>query len=89
MKRTHVYLTDKQKLMIESLAGRHRTPEAEVIRALIDAGLKAHADAQAEHAAPDYALLDLVQLGERLGVRGPGNLSARHDDYLYGNEEPR
>ena len=87
MKRTHVYLTDKQKLMIESLAGRHRTPEAEVIRELIDAGLKVQADAQAQDAAPADALLALVQLGKRLGVRGPADLSRRHDDYLYGTED--
>ena len=85
MRRTHVYLTDKQKAMIELLAKRHLTPEAEVIRELIEAGLQA----QTQDVAPATGLLELVQLGERLGVRGPGDLSTRHDDYLYGDEAPR
>ena len=85
MVRTQVYLTTKQKTTIELLAKHRQTAEAELIRELIDAGLQA----QTQDLAPATGLLELMQLGERLGVRGPGDLSTRHDDYLYGDEEPR
>ena len=83
MVRTQVYLTDKQKTTIELLAKRRRTAEAELIRDLIDAGLQ---QAQAEDAAPASALLELVQLGKQLDMRGPADLSARHDNELYGDQ---
>ena len=85
MVRTQVYLTDKQKTTIEVLAKRRQTGEAELIRQLIDAGL----EAQTQDVPPATALLELVQLGKRLGIAGPPDLSARHDDYLYGDEDPR
>ena len=83
MVRTQVYLTDKQKTAIAVLATRRNIGEAELIRELIDAGLAA----QTQATPPATALLELVQLGQRLGVSGPADLSARHDDALSRDED--
>lgn len=85
MIRTQVYLTAEQKRTIELRAKREKKQEAVVIRELLDAALEASKATQKGNAG--QALLNLAELGKRLGMTGPTDLSTHLDDYLYGDKE--
>jgi hypothetical protein len=84
MNRTQVFLTDEQKQDIKLRAKRENKREAVVIRELLDTGRKASRRTQQESTGD--ALLRLAELGEKLQVKAPSDLSSRIDDYLYGDE---
>jgi len=79
MIRTQVYLTEEQARDIKLQAKREKKREAEVIRELINEGLK-RADVRRE--STGVSLLRLASIGGR----GPADLSSRIDDYLYGDK---
>jgi hypothetical protein len=86
MIRTHVYLTEEQAQTIKLRSRQEQKPEAQVIRELVDRGLTVHA-LGAKRKSTGEALLELADLGKKLGLTGPTDLSTNHDDYLYGDKE--
>jgi hypothetical protein len=77
MVRTRVYLTEEQARDIKLRAKRQHKAEAEVIRELVDFGLKT-----APPARQDSTGESLLRLAA-IGGKGPADLSTRIDDYLY------
>jgi hypothetical protein len=82
MIRKQIYITPELDQYINVLAQKQEKPEAEVIRDLLQKGIK-----RQEPGSTGEALRGLAALGERLGLSGPTDLSERHDDYLYGKSE--
>jgi len=80
MIRTQVYLTEAQARDIKLRAKRENKHEAEVIRELLSKGLNTSAHAQLE--STGESLLRLAAIGGK----GPADLSARIDEYLYGDD---
>ena len=81
MIRKQIYLTRELDQFIHVLSQKQNKPEAEVIRELLQTGIK-----KQPRMSTGEALLGLAKLGENLGLTGPADLSERHDEYLYGNE---
>jgi hypothetical protein len=79
MIRKQIYLTRELDQHIHVLSQKENKSEAEVIRELLETGLK-----KQPPMSTGEALLGLAHLGEQLGIAGPSDLSTRHDDYLYG-----
>jgi hypothetical protein len=79
MVRKQIYLTRELDQYIHVLAQKQNKPEAEVIRGLLERGIKRQGPM-----STGEALLGLATLGEALSMTGPTDLSERHDDYLYG-----
>ena len=82
MIRKQIYLTRELDQHIHVLSKQQNKPEAEVIRDLLETGIK-----KQHPMSTGEALLGLVTLGEKLVMSGPNDLSERHDDYLYGDTE--
>ena len=78
MIRTQVYLTEDQARDIKLRARRENKHEAEVIRELLNEGMKKSAS-NAQESTGD----SLMRLAA-IGGKGPADLSSRVDDYLYG-----
>jgi hypothetical protein len=78
MIRTQVYLTDEQARDIKLRAKRENKREAEVIRELLNEGMKKSTNKAQE--STGESLLRLAAIGGK----GPADLSSRVDDYLYG-----
>ena len=78
MIRTQVYLTEDQARDIKLRAKRENKREAEVIRELLNEGIKKSANKTQE--STGESLLRLAAIGGK----GPSDLSFRIDDYLYG-----
>jgi hypothetical protein len=85
MIRTHIYLTEEQARAIKIKSLRENRPKAAVMRDIVDRGLQADTILPSKTAG--QALLELAELGKRLGMTGPTDLSTNHDDYLYGDKE--
>ncbi len=79
MIRTQVYLTEELQAKIKLTALREKKAEALIIREVLEEGF--------EHIKPvktaGQALLELADLGKKLGFKGPKDLSLNHDTYLY------
>jgi hypothetical protein len=78
MIRTQVYLTEEQARDIKLKAKREKKREAEVIGELLSNSLKTVPSERRE--STGESLLRLAAIGGK----GPADLSARIDDYLYG-----
>jgi hypothetical protein len=74
-KRTQVYLTHAQHAALLRAARTRNVSLAEVVREAVDAYLTR----KPARERGDDPLADLIGF-----VNGPGDLSERHDDYLYG-----
>jgi len=79
MIRTQVYLDEDQAQDITMLAKSKKTEKAKVIRALIQKGLEQEKNKQ----SVGDTLLDFANLGKKLKLKGPRDLSSNHDQYLY------
>ena len=79
MVRKQLYLPEDLARHLAVAAKQQRKPEAQILRELIAAGLKRQPVA-AE--STGQALMRLA----RIGGKGPADLSARIDDYLYGDD---
>lgn len=79
MIRTQVYLTEDLCRSIDFVAKREGKAKAQVIRESIERGLRDEAGKE----TVGEALLKLADLGKKLGLKGPKDLSANHDKYLY------
>ena len=84
MIRTQVFLTKDLKHHIEFMAKSERKPEAQVVRELLEAGLR---QKTAQHDTAGKALLRLAKLGKGLGIKLGPDASARIDDELYGEPD--
>jgi hypothetical protein len=80
MVRTQVYLTEEQSRDIKLRAKREKKPEAEIIRELVNTGLRS-----ARTTGQESTGASLLRLA---GIHGkaPADLSTRIDDYLYGED---
>jgi len=77
-----VYLDPQDRELLEVLAARTGLPRTEVLRR----GLRQLADHVLAERAPGWSLGALAgALGDDPGL--PTDLSARHDEYLYGKAE--
>jgi hypothetical protein len=86
MIRTQVYLTEEQAQKIKLRSQQEKKPEAQLIRELLENGLRAD-QAGGKRQTAGEALLELVALGKQHKISGPTDLSTNHDDYLYGDKE--
>src|SRR5690348_639149 len=82
MIRTQVYLAAQQHQAIKAKATVTQKLEAEVIREALDRGLPL---VQPKKLGNARGLLALAELGQRLNVQAPADLSTHLDDYLYGD----
>ncbi len=82
MIRKQIYLTRELDQHIHVLSRKQNKPESEVIRELLETGIK-----KQPSISTGEALFGLATLGEKLGMSGPADLSDRHDDYLYGDDK--
>jgi len=78
MIRTQVYITEEQARDIKLRAKREKKREAEIIRELLNDGLKIKPIKRNE--STGESLLHLAAIGGK----GSSDLSTRIDDYLYG-----
>ncbi len=74
-----ITLTDELNQQIQRRVKQGNKPEDEVIRELPESGI----EARKPRGTVGEGLLRLA----KLGITGPKDLSTRHDDYLYGDEE--
>lgn len=81
MVRKQIYLPEQLELLISLRAKQEQKPQAQVIREVLEKGLKAKKQMTAGE-----ALLGLAELGKKLNVKGPADLSERIDDCLYGDK---
>ena len=79
MHRTQIYLHNDQAQQIALLARQKKQHKARVIRALIQKGI----DIEKKETSAGDALLKLAELGKKLNLKGPTDLSVNHDKYLY------
>jgi hypothetical protein len=84
MIRTQVYLTEEQAQDIKARARRQHRREADVIRELVERG-RTTSQGKTQESLGE-ALLRLAQVGEKLDLTGPTDLSTNHNDYLYGGK---
>lgn len=82
MLRTNVYLTQEQERMIKAQAAIVQKPKAEVLREIIDKGLKA---SSLQKSASTEAFVRLANLAENFKGKGtaPKDLSRNLDKYTW------
>ncbi|MEI6533127.1 MAG: CopG family transcriptional regulator [Candidatus Roizmanbacteria bacterium] len=78
MKRTQIYLPEKEHAEIKRLADATGTSIAEVIRGYVEVGLKKNTNIDK---SGKKVMMDLMNM--RFSG-GPPDLSINHDHYLYG-----
>jgi hypothetical protein len=84
MIRTHIYITSEQAQDIKLRAKREKRRESDIARELLDRGRMVTQGKTQESLGE--ALLRLAQIGKKLRLSGPTDLSTNHDDYLYGDK---
>jgi len=82
MLRTNVYLTQEQERMIKAQAAIVQKPKAEVLREIIDKGLKA---SSLQKSASTEVFMRLANLAENFKGKGTGpkDLSRNLDKYTW------
>lgn len=82
MLRTNVYLTEEQERAIRTRATVNKKPKAEVLREVIDIGLKA---TPAQRSVSADVFMKLAQIAEQFRGKGtaPKDLSANLDKYTW------
>lgn len=78
MIRTQIYLPKELYQEIGWLAKKEKKAKAQVIREALEK------DVKKRQGSVGKALLELAELGKKLNLRGPKDLSINHDKYLYG-----
>lgn len=81
MIRKQIFITEELDRRLIATARRQRKPAAQVVRDALAEALPRDGGTASE------ALLRLARLGKELDIRLPADASARHDDYLYGNDK--
>lgn len=85
MIRTHIYITEEQARDIKARAKRERRRESDIARELLDRGRFISQGRKQESLG--NAMLRLAEVGKKLGLTGPTDLSTNLDDYLYGDRQ--
>lgn len=83
MKRTQLNFDEKTYYQLVSYAQKKNTSISGAVRTLVSRQLN-H-----EVSNKDHPLLGLVELGKKFKVKGPRDLSAKIDYYLYGEGNPK
>lgn len=78
MIRTQVYLPKTLYQELSLVARREKKAKAQVIRESLERALK-----EAKTETVGEAFLKLAEVGKKLRLRGPKDLSTNHDKYLY------
>ncbi len=81
MHRTQVYFEPEILEMLREEAKKKNTTLASVIRAKVTKDLPKKRKIKQMNAAE--ALMHLAELGEKMGVKGPKDLSQRIDEFVY------
>lgn len=77
MIRTQIYLPEDIYLQIKLVAQKESKSAASLIRNYVVSGIKKGKKMTAREA--------LLAIAKHASFKGPGDLSTRHDDYLYGD----
>ncbi len=77
MIRTQVYLPKHLYQTIDLAAKKEKKPKAQIIRDVLEKGM------QRKQGNAGTALLKIAELGKKLKLKGPRDLSANIDKYLY------
>lgn len=85
MIRTQIYLTEEQARDITVRAKRERRRESDIARELLERG-RFISQGRKQESLGD-ALLRLAEVGKKLGLTGPTDLSTNLHDYLYGDTQ--
>lgn len=80
MLRTNVYLTEEQERAIRVRVTVTKKPKAEVLREVIDKGLRT---IPVQKSASAEGFLKLAELGKRFKGTAPKDLSINHDKYTW------
>lgn len=80
MLRTNVYLTEEQERAIKIRAAVMKKPKAEILREVINDGLRA---SPAQKSTSMEAFLKLAELGKQFKGTAPKDLSINHDKYTW------
>ncbi len=80
MIRTQMNLTEDIRQNIKLFAKRENKSESQVAREIMEIGIKAKTRKRGN---AGEALLRLAELGERLEINLPSDVSINHDKYLY------
>ncbi|MBI2189943.1 MAG: hypothetical protein HYY87_02720 [Candidatus Levybacteria bacterium] len=81
MIRTQVYLPKDLYQEIQIVATREKKPKAEVIRETLEKGITQ------KQGNAGKALLKIAAMAKKYRWKGPKDLSANHDKYLYEEHE--
>jgi hypothetical protein len=81
MQRTQVYFEPEVLELLRQEAKERKTTLAGVIRGKVEKTIKKKIKRKQMNAAE--ALMHLAELGEKLGVNGPKDLSRRIDEFVY------
>lgn len=81
MIRTQVYLPKILYHQVSLVAKKQKKAKAQVIRESLERGLR-----QGKTGTIGEGLQELVDLGKKLNLHGPTDLSTNHDKYLYEEE---
>ena len=81
MQRTQVYFDTETLEFLREEARRKNATLASVIREKVERTIRKKARKKQMNAAE--ALMHLAELGEKLGVNGPKDLSRRIDEFVY------
>ncbi len=84
MLRANVYLTEEQIREIDTRARIAKKPKAEILREVVDNGLKATPMQKSQSAK---VLLEIAKAAKKFKGSGPKDLSINHDYYLWGGEK--
>ena len=79
MIRTQVYLPLQLNQTLDLVAKREKKPKAQIIREALEDGINQKINKN----NAGQALLELAELGKKLHVKGPKDLSTNLDTYLY------
>ncbi len=79
MHRTQIYLPKSLYQSIDLIAKREKKSKAEIIRTMLEATVEKKLGQETLGDAFDK----LIQIGEKLNLNGPKDLSTNHDAYLY------
>lgn len=82
MIRTQVYLPKQLYQTIDLVAKRGKKPKAQIIRDILVDGV----EKELRKRNAGQALLELAELGRKLKLKGPKDLSTNIDKYLYEDE---
>lgn len=77
MIRTQIYLPKQLYQTIDLVAKKEKKPKAQVIREVLEKGIEKKQRSAGE------ALLEIAELGKKLNLKGPRDLSTNIDKYLY------